>query len=67
MRTSVVLYWWLALNIFLFYVMVAYGISLWGAYLCWAQQEEEELAKAALNHKWQKMKEQGVAPQDIEE
>ena len=48
MRTAVVLYWWLALNIGLFYVLIAYGLSLWGAYLCWAQQEEEELTKAAL-------------------
>ncbi len=48
MRTSVVLYWWLAINIGLFYVLIAYGLSLWGAYLCWAQQEEEELAKEAL-------------------
>ena len=36
MRTSVVLYWWLAINIGLFYVLIAYGLSLWGAYLCWA-------------------------------
>ena len=44
MRESVVLYWWLALNIGLFYVIIAYGLSLWGAYLCWAQEEEEKLA-----------------------
>ena len=36
LRESVVLYWWLALNIGLFYVLIAYGLSLWGAYLCWA-------------------------------
>ena len=36
-RTAVVLYWWLAFNIGAFYVLIAYGLSLWGAYLCWAQ------------------------------
>ena len=36
MRTAVVYWWWLSLNIGLFYVLIAYGLSLWGAYLCWA-------------------------------
>ena len=36
MRTAVVLYWWLAFNIGAFYVLIAYGLSLWSAYLCWA-------------------------------
>ena len=61
MRTSVVYYWWLAFNIGLFYVLIAYGLSLWGAYLCWAQQEEEELTKAALQHKYEKMKSEGMS------
>lgn len=52
MRTAVVYYWWLAFNIGMFYCLIAYGLSLWGAYLCWAQQEEEDLAKVALNHKF---------------
>ena len=60
MREAVTLYWWLALNIGLFYVLVAYGLSLWGAYLCWAQAEEEELAKEALAHKFNKMQTQGA-------
>lgn len=33
--TSPLLYYYLALNTLLFYVFVAYGLSLWGAYLCW--------------------------------
>ena len=61
MRTSVVYFWWLAFNIGLFYVLIAYGLSLWGAYLCWAQQEEEELTKAALQHKFEKMKAEGLS------
>ena len=60
MRTAVVYYWWLALNIGMFYVLIAYGLSLWGAYLCWAQQEEEELVNEALQWKLQKMQTQGA-------
>ena len=44
MRIAVIYYWWLALNIAIFYVFIAYGLSLWGAYLCWAQEEEEAIA-----------------------
>ena len=64
-REAVVYYWWLALNIGMFYVLIAYGLSLWGAYLCWAQQEEEELTKNALQHKFEKMKAAGVV--DVEQ
>ena len=60
MRTAVTYYWWLAINIGLYYVLIAYGLSLWGAYLCWAQQEEEELTKEALKHKLEKMKIEGT-------
>ena len=31
-----VLYFWLLFNIAIFFIFVAYGISLWGAYICWA-------------------------------
>ena len=47
--------YWLMLNIGLFYVFIAYGISLWGAYICWAQEEEENLAKEAMEWKFKKM------------
>ena len=48
-------YYWLGTNIALFYVFVAYGISLWGAYICWAQEEEENIAKEAMEWKFKKM------------
>ena len=48
-------YYWLGFQIILFYIFVAYGISLWGAYICWAQEEEENLAQAALQYKYHKM------------
>ena len=48
-------YYWLMMNITLFYVFIAYGISLWGAYICWAQEEEENIAKEAMEWKFRKM------------
>ena len=54
-RTAVAYYWWSTINIGLFYVLIAYGLSLWGAYLCWAQEEEEALNEEALKHVHQKM------------
>ena len=43
-----VYYYWLAINIGIFYVFIAYGLSLWGAYICWAQEEEEKIVKEAM-------------------
>ena len=34
-RQSPLFYYFLMINILLFYVFVAYGLSLWGAYICW--------------------------------
>ena len=47
-RQSPLFYYWLAFNILLFYMFVAYGLSLWGAYICWEQEEEENVTKAAM-------------------
>ena len=41
-RVAPEIYYWLFLNICLFYVLVAYGLSLWGAYICWEVDEEEK-------------------------
>ena len=43
-----VLYYWIFTNILLFYVLVAYGLSLWGAYICWEVDEEEKMITEAL-------------------
>ena len=32
------LFFWLVVQIIIFYVLVAYGIALWGAYICWAAE-----------------------------
>jgi hypothetical protein len=44
------MYFWLILNIVVFYIMVAYGISLWGAYICWESEKEEAEIKEAMEH-----------------
>ena len=59
------LYFWLLFNIVIFFVFVAYGISLWGAYICWAQEEEEEIMKEALKYKYAKMVQLGEADNEI--
>ena len=38
-----VLYLWVAVNILIFYVLVAYGIALWGSYICWESEKEEKI------------------------
>ncbi len=45
---SPLMYFWLILQIMVFYVMVAYGIALWGAYICWESEKEEEEIKVAM-------------------
>ena len=37
------LYYWLFLNIAMFYIMIAFGLSLWAAYICWEVDEEEKM------------------------
>ena len=60
-----VLYFWLLFNIVIFFIFVAYGISLWGAYICWAQEEEEEIMKEALKFKYAKMVQLGEADNEV--
>ncbi|CDW86213.1 UNKNOWN [Stylonychia lemnae] len=42
------LYFWVMLNIIMFYVLVAYGIALWGAYICWESEKEEKQLQEAM-------------------
>lgn len=46
--TAPVLYYWLFTNICLFYMLIAYGLSLWGAYICWEVDEEENMEFEAM-------------------
>ena len=70
------MYYWIFINIVLFYVLVAYGLSLWGAYICWEVDEEEKLIEAALGTQlvrnfgdpeyMEKLRLAGWGPQEIE-
>lgn len=35
-------------NILEFYIVVAYGIALWGAYICWESEKEEIQLQQAM-------------------
>ena len=43
------------LNIVMFYMLVAYGIALWGAYICWESEKEEKEMQAAMKKYMKKM------------
>lgn len=52
---------WLVIQIFAFYALVAYGIALCGAYLCWeAETEEKKLKEALEEYMIRKSEERGV-------
>ncbi len=53
--TAPLLYFWVMLNIVMFYMLVAYGIALWGAYICWESEKEEKELQAAMKKYMKKM------------
>ena len=49
-RTEIpLLYWWLVINIIVFYTIVSFGLATWGAYLCKVADVQEELTKKAVD------------------
>ena len=42
------MYFWLIVQIIVFYFIVAYGIALWGSYICWESEKEEKQIKVAM-------------------
>jgi len=42
------LYWWLAANIILFYLIVSFGLATWGAYLCKVADVQEQVTREAV-------------------
>ena len=56
-RSSPLQYYWLVVNVVMFYVFIAYGLSLWGAYICWEMEEEEEETQQAVKKYMDSMKE----------
>lgn len=54
-----VTYLWLVFQIAAFYLLVAYAIALWGAYICWqADKDQQVIDKAILKYMKQKMHEE---------
>ena len=57
-----VFYWWLIVQIVVFYLIVTFGLATWGSYLCQVADAQEELTKQAVEeylrarHKLDKMK-----------
>ena len=43
------LYWWIVVNVIMFYLIVAFGLATWGSYICRVADAKEELTKAAVN------------------
>ena len=42
------LYWWLVVNIIVFYFIVSFGLATWGSYLCKVADVQEELTQKAV-------------------
>ena len=42
-------WWWLIINVCLFYLMVVYGFATWGAYICGVQDVKEEIIQSAVD------------------
>lgn len=44
--------------------MIAYGIALWGAYICWEAEKDEKKVKVALKKYRKKKKKEMVSKYD---
>lgn len=42
------IYFWLVAQIMLFYFIVAYGLAMWGSYLCWYAEHKDEILKKKM-------------------
>ena len=51
-----VLFFWLVVQIAIFYFIVAYGLAVWGSYICWQAESQDKLAKRAVEEYYKKMK-----------
>lgn len=48
-KQTPLLYWYLFSNVILFYLIVAFGLTTWGAYLCAVADIKEEITQAAID------------------
>ena len=66
-------YWWLIVNIGVFYLIVTFGLATWGAYLCFVADAQDEMTKQAVSEylavrqKADKMQMDFVGDEDDEE
>ena len=44
---AAVLYWWLVVNIIVFYLIVSFGLATWGSYICKVADAQEEFVEKA--------------------
>jgi hypothetical protein len=44
-QESPILFIWLVAQIALFYFTVAYGLAVWGSYICWQAENHDQIAK----------------------
>lgn len=42
-------WYWLLINVCLFYLMVVFGFATWGAYLCGIQDVKEKVIQSAVD------------------
>eukprot|EP00349_Pseudokeronopsis_sp_Brazil_P004399 CAMPEP_0202960142 /NCGR_PEP_ID=MMETSP1396-20130829/4290_1 /ASSEMBLY_ACC=CAM_ASM_000872 /TAXON_ID= /ORGANISM="Pseudokeronopsis sp., Strain Brazil" /LENGTH=122 /DNA_ID=CAMNT_0049679149 /DNA_START=267 /DNA_END=635 /DNA_ORIENTATION=- len=46
--SSTIMYFWLVINVVIFYLMVAFGVAKWGAYICWDAHMRDAYVKEAV-------------------
>ena len=49
MTATPLLYWWLMVQVVIFYLIVSFGLATWGAYLCQVADVQEEVTKQAID------------------
>ena len=42
------LYYWIMVNIAVFYLAISYMFMLWGNYICFAMEQEEKIVEESL-------------------
>jgi hypothetical protein len=44
----------------IFYFIVAYGLAVWGSYICWHAEKEERMAQKAVERYLQKAQQENI-------
>jgi len=48
-KNSPALWWWLMVNVGVFYFIVSFGLATWGSYICKVADAQEEITQEAVN------------------